>query len=193
MTQIALPLLWIVAADWQPAPDIDGFSVEKRRLQGSQYDELRVSVRSPLPPERVFAVLWNIAEYPRFAPYVKSLTVLKDGDEKVAHVMVRMPVIKDRDYTMGYKKAVDKQTRVHQMFFKIANHLGPPPTPDHVRIQDLFGSYTVEPTDDGGCDLTYQVYSDPAGVVPAFVVNAGQAQASVKFVRAILERAAKPL
>ncbi len=60
---------------------------------------------------------------------------------------------------------------------------------DHTRIKRTRGGWTIEPTSDGGSDVTYVVCSEPGGSVPAWLVARAQRDEAMKFVKAMLDRA----
>ncbi|MFH0352482.1 MAG: hypothetical protein ACHBMF_11235 [Chromatiales bacterium] len=78
------------------------------------------------------------------------------------------------------KCAVDFETRNDTAF---------PPVPDHVRIPKIRGSWTLVPTATGQIGISYTVFSDPGGNVPAFLAHGKQREAAVEFLQTILARA----
>ncbi len=107
--------------------------------------------------------------------------MIKETDtERWSYEQVRVPIATDRDYVMyvklsapasGGKCAVD------------------PPVPDRVRIPKIRRSWTLVPTATGQIGISYTVFSDPGGNVPAFLAHGKQREAAVEFLQTILARA----
>ena len=45
------------------------------------------------------------------------------------------------------------------------------PVTKHIRVRDALGSYLLEPVADNRTRVTWQMYVDPAGALPAWLVN----------------------
>jgi ribosome-associated toxin RatA of RatAB toxin-antitoxin module len=191
---IALCLAGSLVADvhgWELASEKKGLTVEHRKARETAYHEVRISGASPAPPAVIAAQIWDHRRYEQFLPWVKQLEVLQDAEnERVCYQRIHTTLVADRDYSVRFKKLVDKETQLHQIFFATANDLGPPPKDRLVRVTILRGSWTIEPAD-GGSFVTYQILTDPGGSIPAWIGDGPQRDALVDFVRIILERAAK--
>jgi hypothetical protein len=68
---------------------------------------------------------------------------------------------------------------------------GPPEHPDYVRVKHVQGSWTLEPTSDGGSDVTYVVSSHPGGTIPVWIINAFQHKTTANLLQAMLQRVEK--
>jgi ribosome-associated toxin RatA of RatAB toxin-antitoxin module len=178
-------------ADWEKLSDTAGLVVERRPVAGSRSFELRVTARSRLSPASIFDTLWKQREYPEFMPHLKRLDLLSDtGDERVVYEQVAVPLARDRDYTVRIQKRVDAAAQRYEILFASANEMGPPPDNHHVRVQRIYGSWTVEPGADGkGSLLRYDLLTEPGGAIPAWVTNRAQREAVAALVTAVLKRA----
>src|SRR5262245_31744110 len=164
---------------WETIAHDAGILVERRREPETPFYEVRASTHSPFPPSVFFATLWKHEEYIEFVPHLKKLEILtQSAQEKILYEQIRMPpLVADRDYTVKVTADQDATTGVIQMRFVAAPHAGPPAHPPYVRITSLQGSWTLEPTPDGGSAITYVVASHPGGALPAWIITAAQSKA----------------
>ena len=61
------------------------------------------------------------------------------------------------------------------------------PLTKHVRIREAFGTYILEPTRENKLRVTWQLYVDPGGALPAWVVNSMLTDLPFKSLRAFRE------
>ncbi len=187
-----LCLVLAAGGAWELLAEEDGVRVERRPGKQEGLYQLRVTAHAPVEPEVLFATLWAHHEFTQFVPHLKHLEVLEnDGKQKLVYQQVSMPVFDDRDYTLRVKAVRDEATRVYESRFETANALGPPPAEDHVRIPVIEGRWVVAPGEAGGCDVTYEVYSDPGVNLPGWLVRRAQQDAAPELVRAMIARAQK--
>ena len=66
-----------------------------------------------------------------------------------------------------------------------------PPQRGFVRVPAVRGYWTLEPMSTGHVSITYVVYSEPGGAVPALFARGGQRDAALGFMKTILERASQ--
>ena len=165
--------------------------VERRVVPGSRVGEIRVTGHSPLAPAAIFETIWKHQEYLEFVPFLKRLKLLSDtGDERVAYEQLALPLVKDRDYTVRFRRHVDPATHRYEISIEGANEAGPPPDSTHVRVTNIRGGWTTEPGPDGkGSLVRYEMMSDPGGRIPAWVADRTMPRAAADLMRAMLKRA----
>ena len=186
---IAALLALVLAAPYTPVAVKNGMTISRRKLDNGLL-EVKVEAHTALTVKAVFSVLWNHAEYPKFIKTSKVTKVLADkGKERIVYEQVRIPVVQDRDYTIRGWYQDDPATGLVQLYWEGADALGPPENRDHVRIRRTQGSWTLEPTKDGGTDVTYICASEPGGNVPTWLVAGAQTDAAPEYVSIILSRA----
>ena len=112
------------------------------------------------------------------------------GNERLTYDQISTPIVSDRDYTILSKRMENKATGLCQIFFDTKNDRGPPPPKGFVRIPLVYGSWTFEPAS-GGTDITYFIYSDPGGSIPAFMAKGAQRKNARKWLDNLLVKAAK--
>ena len=181
----------VPAVEWEKLSDQDGVLVERRAVPGSSIGEIRVTAHSPLAPAVVFETIWKHQEYLQFVPHLKRLKVLSDtGDERVAYEQLALPFVRDRDYTVRFRRRVDPATHRYEVFIESANDAGPPPDDSHIRVTNIRGGWTAEPGAGGkGSLVRYEMKSDPGGRIPAWIADRTMRHAAADLVRAMLKRA----
>ncbi len=187
---IVFAALLALTAGWEKVADKDGVLIERLARDHGLY-EVRASVTTPVTPEQFMATLSKHEDYIQFVPHLKDLKVLvNDADKKVIYEQIKMPLVSDRDYTVKVTHSCDAETHLCESHFETANDLGPPPSKDYVRVGLVHGGWTMEPTE-GGSVVTYHVFSDPGGAIPAWIINSAQKDATRDFVLAMVARAKK--
>jgi len=178
---------------WETVSHAEGILVERRREPGTTFYEVRASTHVPFPPSVIFATLWKHEEYVEFVPYLKKLEILQQSTHaKVIYEQIKMPfLVSDRDYTVKITVEHDATNGVIQIRFVAVPDEGPPEQPNYVRVKYIQGGWTLEPTSDGGSDVTYGVASHPGGTIPAWIINAAQKEAAPKLLKAMLQRVEK--
>ncbi|HXJ78649.1 MAG TPA: START domain-containing protein [Candidatus Methylomirabilis sp.] len=178
-------------ADWEQISDKGGLLVQRRPVAGSSSFEIRVTTRSPLSPAVIFDTLWSHRDYPQFIPHLKRLEILSDtGNDRVVYEQVAVPLAQDRDYTVRLQKHIDPAARRYEIFFEAANDAGPAPDSRHVRVQQLRGSWTIEPDAGGkGSLVRYDLFTEPGGSIPTWIANRAQRESVADLVAAVLKRA----
>lgn len=178
------------AGDWQRVTDQDGIVVESRAVERWPARELRATAHAAVPPAALMATLWWHDEYARFVPYVKRLDVLRDdGDTKLVYEQVRVPLAKDRDLTARVTRTFAADTATYEMTSTAVPEAGPPARDDHVRVRTSASRWRLAPAADGGTDVTYTLRTDAGGLLPGWIVRLIQRDATVKLIRAMLDRA----
>jgi hypothetical protein len=78
------------------------------------------------------------------------------------------------------------------MTFEAANELAPKSPPGWVRIEKLKGAWIFEPAPGGRTRVTYVIHSDPAGAIPAFMVEGSRRKIALKWIKMLLSRGVDP-
>ncbi len=179
-----------LADDWEHVSDKDGVRLDRRRVPGSSYYEVRATASSPLSPARLAAAIWADRHDGRFtAKNRRSHRLIADrGDEQVVYERMATPVVKDRDYVVRLRRSGDPEAGRFRVDFRIdESGEGPGPQPGCVRAKDIWGTWTVARGRDGGSELVYIVHSDPGGAIPAFLVHGPQLDTTREVVLEVLD------
>jgi hypothetical protein len=176
--------------EWRPHGEIDGMALELRSVPGTSFEEVRVTARSTVPIDKLCHAVWGDGNMKEPEPGFKLRRVIEEStDERVTYEQIHVPVVHDRDYTIHSKRLRERDSGLCQVYFETQNEKGPPPQPGFVRIPRIYGSWTIEPLAEGGALVSYLVFSDPGGGVPAWLARGGQIKNVVKFMKLILKRA----
>jgi Polyketide cyclase / dehydrase and lipid transport len=176
-------------AAWELVSDAHGMRVERRATETALY-EFRVTAESSLTPAAIFETIWAQREHPQFVPHLKRLELLSEtSDERLVYEQLNMPLVRDRDYTVRLRRRVDLESQRYEVAFVTANEAGPLPDKNHIRVPTIRGRWLIEPGPDGkGATVRYEVFGDPGGVLPAWLLNRVQSESVVQLVRAMLQR-----
>jgi hypothetical protein len=156
---------------WKECSHKDGVIVEKRPVPGSRFVENRARGHIAMAPADVLERIWAGVphEYP---PTVTKRTLLSQSpNEMLIYDQIHTPVVSDRDLTTRLHKIADPQKGLFEIRFEGASEAGPPPNPHYVRLTTLRGLWHIESDGGSGSNVSYQVYSEPGGSVPAFLVR----------------------
>lgn len=190
-----LPLVLVLlgaqpeAPRWERVSDRDGVRVEVQAVAGSGFERIRVSCATRAEPAVFMRALWGKATDSSASPEVVKRVVLID-EERVRRYwdLVHAPPASDRDYVLHEDWSFDERQAV-TLRFATVDDPAKPVTPDLVRFGKIEGSFGAVPRPGGGSDLTYVVYTDLGGAIPAWLTRGAQREASRKFALEIRRRA----
>ena len=170
-----------------------GLKVELRPVAGSAFEEVRVSGRSSLGLEALCDAVWakNQAGKKPEGNFKKRVVISETATERWTYEQIRVPVVADRDYVIAVKLVQPATSGRCEVAFETRTHPKFPEVSDHVRIPSIRGNWTLTPAGAGQVDVSYVVFSDPGGSVPALFARKGQREAAVDFFKVILARAAR--
>lgn len=182
-------LVQIAAADeWRVASKADELTVYERQRAGTSILEYKAVGTIDAPPAAVKRVLDDVAEYPKFMPYVAEARVLRgDASGRVTYQRLAPPMVGERDYTIRVDYDT-QQTKSGPSFtnrWHAANDLGPAERSGVTRVKITEGSWHLEPTDDHKTRATYLIFSDSGGSLPTFVANAASRSAIPRLFAAV--------
>jgi hypothetical protein len=165
--------------------------IERRSVQGSGFDELRLTTSSTLPLDALCDAIWakNLSNAKPEGAFKKRVLIRESETERVTYEQIRVPVVSDRDYVMQVDLLQPSSSGRCEVAFKTCLDPGFPPAAHFVRISEIRGNWLLTPADDGKTTISYVIFSDPGGGVPAFFARGGQRDAAVSFMKTILARA----
>lgn len=143
------------------------------------------------PPAEVQAALLDYGAHPTIIKHLAESRVLsKQPGEMHVYQHLKLPVIKDRDYTL---RVVWTEGVARGLSFSVDNAPGPAGNKQAVRMTMLEGRWELTPINGGQATrAVYHVKLDFAGSVPRWMVRGGAAKdipnIYIGFRRAIIER-----
>lgn len=180
-----------LAAEWSSAEHVDGINVQSRPVAGSKVVELKLETTVYADAQRLCDEAFGRGKLDPEEPNLKARTVLQEqADERVTYEQISAPVVSDRDYAVRAKRErnADGSCRIT---FEAANELAPEIPKGFVRITQLKGEWLFTPQGKGLTHLQYRVHSDPAGSLPAFMVEGTRRDVAVKWVKMMVARASR--
>ncbi len=189
---ILLAVLLSVQAEWKSRGEVDGITLETRTVPETGYEFVRVRASTKTPPAKQFAVIWGVPGIESNAnkKAVKVHEVILDKpDERIVYQVVSGPLISDRDFVVRRNRRVDGE--VYEVRWVAIDHPRYPPVADKVRAPRVEGSTVVEPSGDGGSIVTYEIYTDLGGSLPAWVAKGPMRDSALEWMKVMLARGAK--
>lgn len=156
----------------------DGIILSRREVKASAYWEYRVEATTPHPVPALCEAIFDWGTRHPDGAMVTLNKVLDDGEDlRVIYNQISAPVVSKRDYAMTVRRErlADGSCRIR---FRTTNEAAPARPEGFVRMNKLWGEWLLEPKGEGSSKLTYTLFSDPAGSVPAFLVHGSQRQAT---------------
>ena len=181
-------------APWKAHNAPSGFTLQTQKVDGSHWDRIRITTQSRLPPEKLCDAIWGKGAPPNEAGFKRREVIRETSNERWTYEQIQTPIVADRDYTMHAKRVNDEATHNCQVYFDTQNDQGPPPQKGIVRIPKVEGYWTVETNDTvetgaGQALVTYVLYTEPGGSIPAFLARGSQRKHALEWMQKILARA----
>ena len=174
LTIILLLLHLPVLADefeWQKQMVKDDITIEVRKVRGTKYREFRAVVDLKAKAAHAVALLQDNAACSQWVHRCVSSEVIEavSNTERYFHQITSLPFpARSRDAVFHGSIHYEPDQRITIIVTSAHDRL---PTMKHVRITEAHGFYHIDPISEDSIRLTWQLYVDPAGALPAFLVN----------------------
>lgn len=192
MPALALLLLLLGAEPdkpWVRINERDGLKLEVQDVAGTGFENVRVTATTKAAPRVFMKALWGVATDSSASPEVTRREVLEDEEHfRTYYDVVHAPPASDRDYVMHEVWREDR-AGIITMDFDTVDVPSKPVTKELIRFPKITGTFTIAPRAEGGSDLTYVVFTDLGGDLPAWLTRGAQREAARKFVLEIRRRA----
>ena len=191
----AMTLVLLVLAggsEWKKADTAGGIDVFMREPANERFAELKLVTTASSSVRSLCDAAYGGPNVVPGEPAVVSRKVIKEThgkrrSERVTYEQVTPPMVSARDF--GLRKTMEMlPTGVCRISFSAANDLAPPLPHGFVRIEKLRGSWEFEAVG-STTRLTYTIFSDPGGDIPAAFVHNGLKHAAVDWVKFVLQTA----
>jgi hypothetical protein len=164
------------APDWKLVVDGE-VKVYSRPVADSKIREVRAEMRMDATPKEVRDLLLD-EDYARRTPYVVEARVLErpDPDTWIKYTRVSIPMLTERDWYIEIHRESDLASDGSGVFHYVWKPWGldRPARSGTIRVTTNQGYWDVRSSSEPGHALvTYYLYSDPGGFVPAWAVNFG--------------------
>lgn len=177
---ILLFIIWVsfssfnpLMDDWQLKKYENGIAVYIRDNENSAFKELKAVTYLNATLSSTVALLYDWDTYPQWVYKCGKSSTLKIISEKeLIHyqtVLAPWPA-ENRDFIVNIKIDQDKTTKaVTIRSYAVSQYI--PAIPDYVRITKFNASWVLTPQKNGTIEIVYQLFVDPGGAVPAWIVN----------------------
>lgn len=168
------------APEWKPESAPDGVSLESRPVKDSAFYEYRAQADTDTPAGTLCDTVFEWGTTSKDHAQLKARTLLDDApDRRVVYDQLDPPIVSCRDmvFVVARDRRADGSCRLD--FFPTTEK-APKPPDGWVRMEKLKGSWTFEPKAGGKTHVTYQLWADPAGSIPALFVHGSQREAAVE-------------
>jgi hypothetical protein len=188
---LLIPLLVVLAAEpaFKKVDEVDGITVESRSVEGSSFTELRFSTVAARTVAALCTEAYGTGAFDPTEPDLKSREILFEAEnERVVFDRMTPAIVSPRSYAVRIRR--EWSDGACHLIFGAANELAPPEEKGWVRVTKVHGSWTMEPLEGGKSKLTYVIFTDPGGAIPAFFVEGSRRKLAVTWVKRIIARAA---
>lgn len=197
---------WVLKKSGEP-------TIYNRERPDSPIKELLMIFYVDAAPIKVFKVLCDLENFKEFMPYTVVSEVLKrtrQNDKEIVYFFTILDLpkpISNRYYTIKLINEPDPNGKkgAYRSAWNLSDDPALDPKPDAPRFKGIvdpkyynciktaknMGYWLVEPKGDGS-KVTYYVYTDPGGVVPAWAANMANSIAAPKLANAVKERVKLP-
>lgn len=147
-----------------------GLKVYTKSRVGSAVKSIRVEIDFDVPVEKVLDVIMDVASFPLWIYQCKEATLVKriNQDQLIYHHVTQAPwPVADRDQ---YSKFIVTH---HSGYVTVHSEIlsGFPLYKDCVRLQESQANWTLTPVDKQHTKGVYTLSFDPAGNIPAWLIN----------------------
>ena len=172
--------LWSVPAYgdsgvWKEIRRARGIVVWRRPMPGTSLVQFKARGEIKASLRRVAAVLADLdrlCEWRANCKEARRITRRKDNHlVGYYRLFSKFPLVADRDVVLDAWFDVDEVQRKLWARFKSMKHPDQPVVPKVVRMPSLSGFWLLEPIAENRVRATYQLFADPGGSIPKWLVN----------------------
>ena len=175
--------------EWKLDKDENGIKVYTRPIEGFPVDELRTETVVHAPMAAILAVIMDADNYEEWVfACSESRLVEKISDaEQYQYQVTDVPwPVTDRDVASHFLIKQDEKTKVVTVTNTgEPNHI--PPKEDRVRVQHFQSNYKFTPLTNGKVKVEFELFVDPGGNVPAWLINSNIVTAPYKTTEAMVK------
>lgn len=179
--------------EWSLAKEKENIKVFTRKTEGKKIKELKIESRVKASLNSLVAILEDIETHPDWVfKCSSSFYVDKPSDDKFTYyVSVDFPFpATDRDMVIYYEREQDPVTKEVVTISTSASDKSPS-VDKYIRITEFDSKYILTPQEDGWVDIVYFLESDPAGKIPAWMINLAIAKGPTETMKRMFEEMKK--
>src|SRR5476651_1423763 len=173
-----LCLVFTVAAcfaadDWKLSVNKDGIKIYTRPIVNSKLKAIKVECNLSVRPSQLVKVIMDIDNSGQWVYHSKTAYVVRQvsASELYYYSEVSVPwPAQNRDYIAHINVSQNPKTKVITIDAPCLPGMVPV-KPNAVRISNSIGKWTIAPIDNNTIIVEYQLEVDPAGAIPAWLIN----------------------
>ncbi|MES2647069.1 MAG: START domain-containing protein [Bacteroidota bacterium] len=189
MITCSLSLVVNSQSNWQLVKEQDGINVFLKNAQSTGIKMLRVECDLPAKQEAALALLLDIPAAEKWIPQTKTWWYVRRPSETECYYYTELSMpwpVSNRDYVVHLKAWQQPATKVITVSADVVQ--GEVPEKEGiVRVKVSNVKWVLYPTQNGRTKMTYQLFTDPGGNIPAWVVNYFAKQAAFDIIKKMRE------
>jgi hypothetical protein len=182
-------------AGWESMGTKEGVAVERKVMPDSPLFAFRGEGEFSVPIGKLVAVLKDPVIAVEWVDLMTEHTVVKSlGENKnLIYESYGLPwPISDRDYVMQEKYSYKTESKVFTIDYESVENSARPPREDHVRAIAFRTFWRLTMLDAGRTKVEVEVFTDPKGALPAWLINLIQKDWPWKTIDGLVKRSSKP-
>jgi hypothetical protein len=182
---------WATADEWREEKDQEGIRVYTRTVEGWGMREMRGVATIPARLSSLVAVIDDVPALPKLNDSVATAEVKNRVSDTRYQIYSTMRVpwpLSNRD-ALTQREIVQDKTTLTVTITEVATQDATPERKGYVRISRSLQKWTLAPTPEGAVEVEVRTLSDPAGPIPAALVNAASVSIPLKMIQKLRELA----
>lgn len=179
---------------WKLVKSVDNIEVYHHYADSSRVPELKITLEAETSLSGAVSVINDAAHFSEWVYACESSRVIEaqGPGQYIYHTRSDFPLwFDDRDFVLAATTRQDPRTLTVYLDAKaIPQYL--PPVEGVVRVQDAFSRWTVRPLSAGRVHITYYLFADAGGSIPAWLTRAAINVGPVQSLKLFLERVESP-
>jgi len=158
--------------EWKLAKDKNEIKIYTRERAGSDIKEFKAITMTTANMEQLESHMLKVVEYPAWQANVTSSNILEQISPTEMYIYYTSDLpwpVGDRDVIAHCVRTADEKGSVTYTLYGTPDFI--PMTEEFIRIPESLGSWQFIPESDGIVKIIYRFYGDPAGSLPAWVIN----------------------
>ncbi|MBL4677283.1 MAG: lipid-binding protein [Mucilaginibacter sp.] len=180
--------------DWVLKSNTNGIKVYAGSVANSKFKAIRVECIYNATPAQITAVLLDVSTCTEWVYHTKSIKLLKQPavNEVYYYSEVSLPwPASNRDFTAHLTATQDAETKVVTVDGPAVNGLVPVKD-GIVRVTESAGKWIITPLEGGRSKVEYTLHVNPAGALPAWLVNMFATEGPTKSFEGLRSQLQKP-
>ena len=176
-------------SDWELKSETDNIEVYTRKLEGEKFKEIKILTQCKTSLNAIMAAFDDTEGHKDWVyKSPESYTVERVDDQTlIYYIKSDLPFpATDRDLVIKYTWTQDPETKIISTMSE--GVVGKVEEYDaNIRVKDFVSTYKLTPQENGWIDIEYYAKMDPAGKLPAWLVNLAVTSGPIKTMEQLFE------